>query len=169
MSSTNFLDSLKIKPLVTNENENGIKIIIPKQPVIEGTENKKTTKILRELVDEGTRAIDIANKIKEQRLTGVKKSIKPQLIEKELISTTDSPETYIESIKPPRKKTLDNERPRSEKKKTSVFQNIPTRCEHHPYSPVLVSETQGIHRPGKGPLYPSGRRTISHQRCQAHA
>jgi len=131
MSSTNFLDSLKIKPLVTNENENGIKIIIIKR-IVEGTESKKTkeeektAKILRDLIDKGDRAIDIFNKIKERRLSGVKKSIKSQLIEseKEIIPG----QTETQTIKKTQRKTLDDERPRSEKKKTSIFQNIPTNA-----------------------------------------
>jgi hypothetical protein len=128
MNSTDILDSLQIKPLITNENENGIKIIILKQLIIDESqktkeERKKTAQVLRELVDDGSRALDIANKIKERRLAGIKKSIKIQSIEKEII-----PETPVESIKKPRKKTLDAERPRSEKKKTSIFQNIPTNA-----------------------------------------
>jgi hypothetical protein len=124
MSSTNFLDSLKIKPLVTNENENGIKIIIPKQ-VVEGVkeveEEKKTAKILRELVDDGDRAIEIANKIKERRLTGIKTTLKPQISEK-----------IEEPIKKSRKTILEDdkisEKPSYKPKKTSVFQNIPTNA-----------------------------------------
>jgi hypothetical protein len=128
MNSTDILDSLQIKPLVTNENENGIKIIVQKQLIIDESqktkeERKKTAQVLRELVDDGARALDIANKIKERRLAGIKKSIKIQSIEREII-----PETPVESIKKPRKKTLDDERPRSEKKKTSIFQNIPTNA-----------------------------------------
>ena len=132
MSSTNFLDSLKIKPLVTNENENGIKIIIPKR-IIEGDESqktkeeiKKTSQILRELVDNGDRAMDIANKIKERRLSDVKKSIKPKLSEKEREKIPEQIEREI--IKKTRRTTLDDERQRSEKKKTSIFQNIPTNA-----------------------------------------
>jgi len=95
MISANFLDSLKIKPQVTNTNENGIKIIIQKkQPITNEDEEKedpdaqreekKTTQILKELVDDGDRAIEIANKIKENKLTKIKKSIKPSLVETNL-------------------------------------------------------------------------------------
>lgn len=136
MSSTNFLDSLKIKPLVTNENENGIKIIIPKQ-IVEDTksqktkeEGKKTAQILRELVDEGNRAVDIANKIKERRLAGVKKSVKPQIVEKEKEKIPEQLEIQIEPIikKSRRTSILESAKPSSERKKTSVFQNIPTNA-----------------------------------------
>jgi hypothetical protein len=107
--------------LVTNENENGIKIIIARQQM-EGEgegEEKKTAKILRELVDKGDKAIEIANKIKEMRLTGIKKSIKSNVVReqpsvKKSVAVEDE---YEKSEKRERKP-----------KKTSVFQNIPTNA-----------------------------------------
>ena len=128
MSSTNFLDSLKIKPLVTNENENGIKILIPKQ-LVEGIktkeEGKKTAQILRELVDDGDRAVEVANKIKEMRLKGVKKTLKPQLVERVQIQEGEQIEP---TTKKSRRTILDDERPRTEKKMSNIFQNIPTNA-----------------------------------------
>jgi hypothetical protein len=135
MSSINFLDTLKIKPLVTNENENGIKIIIPKR-IVEGDETRKTkeegkkTQILRELVDEGDRAIEIANKIKERRLLGIKKSLKPELVKRETDREREierervlEREIVSERVKKSRKTSE-----LSERKKTSVFQSIPTNA-----------------------------------------
>jgi hypothetical protein len=118
---------------VTNENENGIKIIIPKHvvEVEEGIktieEGKKTAKILRELVDEGDRAIDIANKIKERRLTGIKKTLKPQLITERLL--VEEPKSEAEpSLKKSRKTILDGEPSSYKPKKSSLFKNIPTNA-----------------------------------------
>lgn len=119
MSSTNFLDSLKIKPLITNENENGIKIIIPR--VVEGfKEGSKTAQILRELIDEGEKAVDIANKIKERRLGVIKKSVAPSRPPTQQQQTTQR--------QPTMKKSRLDEGERSERKlrKESAFQNIPT-------------------------------------------
>lgn len=133
MNSTDILDILQIKPLVTNENENGIKIIIIKRletksekTVLKDSEEKKTYQILRELIDNGDKAIDIANKIKERRLSNVKKSVKPQLVERE--KEIERETGKISEIPTTKKSKRTSERPVSEKKKTSIFQNIPTNA-----------------------------------------
>lgn len=137
MISANFLDSLKIKPLVTNTNENGIKIIIPKKQTQlndegeEGQEGKEereernTTQILKELVDDGDRAIDIANKIKENKLTKIKKSLKPSLIEKNIDFDRPTETRETREIREP--DTSKKSRKQSDTtKKSTAFQTIPT-------------------------------------------
>jgi hypothetical protein len=139
MSFTNFLDNLKIKPLITNENENGIKILIPKQ-LVEGVktkeEGKKTAQMLRELIDEGDKAIDIANKIKQQRLTGIKKTIRPpepsiKKIMKPTILERESgqPEELFET---------EISRKKERTKKASIFQSIPTNAVYNLINKDLI-------------------------------
>lgn len=140
MSSTNFLDNLKMKPLITNENENGIKILIPKQ-LVEGVktkeEGKKTAQMLRELIDEGDKAIDIANKIKQQRLIGIKKSVRPQT-QFRLVSD-ERPELSVKKLVKPvlERKGIEEvegieereiSRKKERSKKASIFKNIPTNA-----------------------------------------
>jgi hypothetical protein len=79
-----FLDILKIKPILTNENENGITVFLPNissndktgenimRPVDKNTDDRQTTQILRDLTDEGTKAVDFAKKIRENKLLGIK-------------------------------------------------------------------------------------------------
>jgi hypothetical protein len=146
MSSINFLDTLKIKPLVTNENEDGIKIIIPKKQLVSNEdeeekkdpqterEEKHTTQILKELVDDGDRAIDIANKIKENKLTKIKKSIKPSLVEKSIDvdrtrDTRNTRDTRDTRIKTDTEGIIKKSRKQSDiTKKSMAFQTIPTNA-----------------------------------------
>jgi len=132
MSSTNFLDNLKIKPSITNENKNGIRILIPKQ-LVKGVktqeEEKKTTQMVRELIDDGDKAIDIANKIKQQRLTGIKKTIRPQEPSiKKIIKPTILEREVGENEELFESKEIEIRRKKERSKKVSIFKSIPTNA-----------------------------------------
>ena len=76
-NQNNFLDRLKVKPLDTNKYENGITVFLPTPSEslqnisgimpVQSNEEKRTTKVLSELVDTGAKAIEYAEEIRKKR------------------------------------------------------------------------------------------------------
>jgi hypothetical protein len=138
-----FLDILKVKPILTNENENGITVFLPNtfsnnesneniiKPVDKNGDDRRTTQILRDLTDEGTKALDFAKKIRENKLLGIKGRITEPLIQqpkpKQPTQPTQPTQTRPQT-QPTQTRDDDDDGPSVKKSRPSVkptFQNIP--------------------------------------------